>query len=85
MIPPPPRVLSVPKAIETLKGMHIPPDQIVRVLDKMMPAINAQNKQAADAFNQLETNAAKGPRSRRPPQGVHPRARSARGDAGQGR
>ncbi len=54
----PGQMLSVPKAIETLKGMHIPPDQIERVLDKMMPAINAQNKQAADAFK-LETNAQK--------------------------
>lgn len=67
-MPPPPgggqpphipgQMLSVPKAIEALKKANVPPDQVINVLDQMMPAINAQNKAALDQYK-LETQAQK--------------------------
>lgn len=51
----PPQLLSVPNAIEMMKQKGIPPDKMVQVLDQMMPAINASNK---EAFDQLRAETA---------------------------
>lgn len=51
----PPQLLSVPNAIEMMKQKGIPPEKMIQVLDQMMPAINASNK---EAFDQLRAETA---------------------------
>jgi hypothetical protein len=46
----PPQMLSVPNAIQTMQKMGVPSEKMVQVLEQMLPAINASNKEAFDSL-----------------------------------
>ena len=46
----PGQMLSVPNVIKAMQARGIPPQRIVGVLEKMLPVINAQNKEALNTY-----------------------------------